>query len=347
MMVPDPDEAAALAWPREFVVGEGEAGQRLDQFLVAQLEGYSRAAIQRAIVAGQVAVGAELVKPALRLEAGWRVEVAGVEVIRDGPEPENIPLDLLYEDQDLVVVNKPAGMIVHPAKGHWQGTLAAALAFHFQQLSSSGGAHRPGIVHRLDRDTSGVIVVAKHDRAHELLAAQFKDRTAEKEYLAIVRGVPDRDADVVDKPIGPHPKIREAKAIRPGHPESKEALTLIEVVERFERFSLMRALPKTGRTHQIRVHLASIGLPILCDKMYGGSDQVTCNELLPSEVARGPAATGDQQGQEVILSRQALHAHRLSIKLPDSNQPMSFEAPLAADFQRALECLRDGAGRVR
>lgn len=347
MRGPAPDESAAPKWPRDFTVVEVEVGQRLDQFLVAKLGDYSRAAIQRAIAAGHVSVGNEPVKPALRLELGWPVRVVSVEVTREGPEPEAIPLEILYEDDDLVVVNKPPGMIVHPAKGHWRGTLAAALAHHFQQLSTSAGADRPGIVHRLDRDTSGVIVVAKHDRAHDHLASQFKARTVEKEYLAIVRGVPDRDADVIDKPIGPHPKIREAKAIRPGHPEAKEALTVIEVVERFERFSLLRARPKTGRTHQIRVHLASVGLPILCDKIYGGSDRATRYELLPSRGGSPLAVTGDQTGHESVLTRQALHAARLSFDLPSSGKRVAFEAPLPADLADTLACLRNAPRTVR
>lgn len=324
--------AVSPTWPREFVVGPEGESQRLDAFLVTQLEHvYSRAAVQRAIAAGLVRVNQELAKPALRLESDWVITVAGVETLRDGPEPEAIPLDILYEDDDLVVVNKPPGMIVHPAKGNWQGTLAAALAYHFQQLSGVGGTHRPGIVHRLDRDTSGVIVVARHDRAHEHLAAQFKARTVQKEYLAVVRGVPDRDADVIDRPIGPHPKLREAKAIRPGHPEAKEALTTFEVVERYERFSLLRVLPKTGRTHQIRVHLASIGLPILCDRMYGGSAEVTAGELREGKPASDP---------QVVLSRQALHAARLSFDLPTSGERKTIEAPLTADIEAALLCLR-------
>ncbi len=345
-MVPDPDLPTAPLWPRDFLVGEEQAGQRLDQFLVARLAGYSRAAIQRAIAAGHVTVGDEQVKPALRLELGWPVRVAGVEVLREGPEPEDIPLDILYEDDDLVVVDKPPGMIVHPAKGHWRGTLAAALAFHFQQLSTSGGVHRPGIVHRLDRDTSGVIVVAKHDRAHDHLAAQFKARTVKKEYLAIVRGVPDRDADVIDKPIGPHPKLREAKAIRPGHPDAKEALTTFEVLERFERFSLLRVRPKTGRTHQIRVHLTSIGLPILCDKMYGGSAEANRGELLPKMASVAERREGMEPSTHVILSRQALHAARLAFDLPSSGARVAFEAPLPTDLAAVVECLRNSSGRV-
>jgi 23S rRNA pseudouridine1911/1915/1917 synthase len=322
-------------WPQTLEVDESAVGKRLDAYLAACFPTYSRAGVQRAIAAGQVAVVDQEVKPALRLELGWIIHIAGIETLRSGPEPENIPLDILYEDDWMVVVNKPSGMVVHPAKGHWQGTLAAALAFRFDELSTTGGPQRPGIVHRLDRDTSGVMIVARHDRAHEALAAQFKDRTTEKEYWAIVRGVPDRDADAIDKPIGPHPKLREAKAIRPGHPEAKEALTTFEVLERFSRFSLLKVLPKTGRTHQIRVHLTSIGLPILCDRLYGGSDRVTAEEL--SKNYKGTPSTSDSVP---VLTRQALHARRLSIAHPESGKRMTFEAPLPKDIEQVLECLR-------
>ena len=161
-------------------------------------------------------------------------------------------------------------MVVHPAKGHWEGTLASALAHHFGTLSGRGGPTRPGIVHRLDRDTSGVIVVAKNDQAHDALAAQFKAREVEKEYLAIVVGVPELDRDRIDEPIGDHPTHREKKAIRRSDPEARSAVTEYEVVERFVGFALVRARPKTGRTHQIRLHLAHIRHPVLCDRLYGG-----------------------------------------------------------------------------
>ena len=327
--------SADPAWPQTLVVDESAVGKRLDAYLAACFSTYSRASVQRAIAAGQVTVVDQEVKPALRLELGWTIHVSGIETVRSGPEPEDIPLEILYEDDWMVVVNKPSGMVVHPAKGHWQGTLAAALAFRFGELSTTGGPQRPGIVHRLDRDTSGVIVVAKHDRAHEALAAQFKNRTTEKEYWAIVRGVPDRDADAIDKPIGPHPKLREAMAIRPGHPDAKEALTTFEVLERFSRFSLLKALPKTGRTHQIRVHLTSMGFPILCDKLYGGSDRVTAEEL--SKNYKGVPPSIDAVP---VLTRQALHARRLSIAHPDSGERMTFEAPLPKDIEQVLECLR-------
>ncbi len=327
-------------WPLELTVAEEASGQRLDAYLAAQLPAFSRSAVQRTIAAGQVTVDGQDAKPSLRVEPGWMVRVAAIETLRQGPEPEEIPLDILYEDDWMVVVNKRAGMIVHPAKGHWHGTLASAVAFRFGQLSTTGGPQRPGIVHRLDRDTSGVIVVARHDRAHEALAAQFQARSTGKEYWAIVRGVPDRDADVVDRPIGPHPKLREAMAIRPGHPDAREALTVFEVLERFERYSLLKVLPKTGRTHQIRVHLASIGLPILCDKMYGGSAEVTRGELLPKMVAYEARQSSSEPSDEIVLKRQALHARRLTINHPATGKRITFEAPLPADMEHALQCLR-------
>lgn len=335
-----PEDSAPIAgdelpaWPLEFAAPEEATGKRLDAFLSQRFSQYSRAAVQRAIAAGQVLVEGEKPKPSLKLEAGWRIAVAEIETQREGPQPEDIPLDILYEDDWLVAVNKPAGMIVHPAKGHWNGTLAAALAFRFEQLSSTGGPTRPGIVHRLDRDTSGVIVVARHDRAHDALAAQFKDRTTEKEYWAIVRGQPDRDADVIDRPIGPHPKIREQMAIRVGDPQAKQALTTFEVVERFERFALLKVLPKTGRTHQIRVHLASIGLPILCDKLYGGSSEVTSGQI-----------GGD--GSQVVLSRQALHARKLTLGHPQTGDRITFEAPLPDDLAATIACLRKAYDTIR
>ncbi len=329
-------------WPVEVTVADDASGQRLDAYLAREFSAFSRAAVQRAIAAGQVTVDGEPVKPSAKVEAGWVVRVTGIETLRPGPEPEAIPLDILFQDDWMVVVNKPAGMIVHPAKGHWHGTLASAAAHHFGQLSTTGGPQRPGIVHRLDRDTTGIIVVARHDRAHEALAVQFKDRTTEKQYLAIVRGVPDRDADVIDKPIGPHPKMREAKAVRPGHPEARPALTAFEVLERFERFSLLSVFPKTRRTHQIRVHLTSVGLPVLCDKLYGGSAKVTASEL------QSPASA-DSAGsrQDVLLQRQALHALQLTINHPGTGQRMTFEAPVPADMAAVISCLRNADSSIR
>ncbi|MEN0110377.1 MAG: RluA family pseudouridine synthase, partial [Planctomycetota bacterium] len=232
------DEPAADSLPARLMVADGEAGRRLDAWLAERMPAHSRATLRRAIDAGHVAVDGEQRKPSHRVEPGQAVTVERLEPPAEGPTPEAIPLTLLYEDDDLVAVDKPPGMVVHPAKGHWAGTLAAALAHHFgDRLSRAGGPTRPGIVHRLDRDTSGVIVVAKHDAAHEALARQFHDRTVEKTYLAVTIGEPDRDADVIDEPIGPHPHVREKMAIRRDHPDARSAVTRYEVAERASGWS--------------------------------------------------------------------------------------------------------------
>lgn len=258
----------------------------------------------------------------------------------EGPAPQDIPLAILYEDDWIVVVDKPAGMIVHPAKGHWEGTLASALAHHFGPLSGRGGPTRPGIVHRLDRDTSGVIVVAKNDQAHDALAAQFKSRAVEKEYLAIVAGVPDLDRDVIHEPIGDHPTQREKKAIRREDASAREATTAYEVVERFAGYALVRARPKTGRTHQIRLHLAHIGCPVLCDRLYGGRAKISELELIPRDRIAHDKPAERLAREQPLLERQALHAHRLAISHPTSGERIVFEAPLHADMERTLAVLR-------
>jgi 23S rRNA pseudouridine1911/1915/1917 synthase len=324
-------------WPQQFTVTPDQAGRRLDVFLAEQLPTFSRATLRRAIDAGHVRVDEGDCKASLKLREGNVVVVAQIAAPREGPAPQEIPLEILYEDDAIVVVNKPAGMIVHPAKGHWEGTLASAIAHHFGPLSSRGGPTRPGIVHRLDRDTSGVIVVAKNDQAHDALAAQFKARNAEKEYLAIVVGSPDRDRDVIDEPIGDHPTQREKKAIRRQDESARPAVTVYEVVERFAGFTLVRALPKTGRTHQIRIHLAHIGCPVLCDRLYGGRAKIGEVELIP----RNRIGQDTQLANESpLLDRQALHAHRLAITNPVTGERMRFEASLADDMQRALTALR-------
>jgi 23S rRNA pseudouridine1911/1915/1917 synthase len=266
------------------------------------------------------------------------VAVQQIHVPREGPAPQEIPLSILHEDEAIIVVDKPPGMIVHPAKGHWEGTLASALAHHFGALSQRGGPTRPGIVHRLDRDTSGVIVVAKNDQVHDALAAQFKARQVEKQYFAIVAGAPDRDRDVIDEPIGNHPTHREKKAIRRNDPSARLAVTRYEVVERFAGYALLRVLPKTGRTHQIRIHLAHVGFPVLCDRLYGGRAQLSELELIPRAGAAEPSAA--VTSPEPLLKRQALHAHRLTLTHPASGQRMSFEAALPADMLQTLDSLR-------
>jgi 23S rRNA pseudouridine1911/1915/1917 synthase len=247
---------------------------RLDVFLTREFPGQSRSFIARAIDKGAVRVDGIVVQASLRLRAGSQVVFTVPEPARAGPEAEEIPLDFLFLDDVMGAVNKPAGMVVHPAKGNWKGTLAGALKWHLERvaggLSTVGGPTRPGIVHRLDRDTSGVIIVARNEEAHHALARQFERRTTEKTYLAVVQGEPRFDRDEINLPIGIHPYQRERMAVRRDHSTSRDAVTRYEVMKRFGRAALLKVTPKTGRTHQIRVHLASIGCPVLADVLYSG-----------------------------------------------------------------------------
>jgi 23S rRNA pseudouridine1911/1915/1917 synthase len=310
---------------------------RLDVFWARRLPQFSRARIARSIEAGGARLDGRPRKASFRVAAG---ALAELEVVPEaaGPQPESVPLSILYEDEALAVVDKPPGMVVHPAKGHWSGTLASALQGHFDRLSTAGGVSRPGIVHRLDRDTSGVIAVAKTDAAHEALARQFQERAVQKTYLAIVCGAPDRDRDRIVQSIGPHPHHRERKAIRDDHPESREAETFYEVLERYPGFALVQAEPKTGRTHQIRLHLMHAGFPVLCDRLYGGRAELTLGDV--RAMRRRPQLAAGRGDSELLLNRQALHAHRLRVTHPFSGAPLEFVSPLPADLQGLLEVLR-------
>ena len=316
---------------QELKVGPEQAGVRLDQFLAACVEEMSRSRITRSIQQGEVTVNGVSRKPSYRLAEADHVVARFSETVAEGPEPENIPLDIIYEDEAMVVVNKPSDMVVHPSRGHWSGTLASALCYHFQQLSSIGGPTRPGIVHRLDRDTTGVILVARTDRAHQLLAAQFEARTIKKEYLAIVHGRPDHDRDVIRASIGAHAQHRTRMAVRADGPGVRKAETFYEVASEFGQLSVVHARPRTGRTHQIRVHLAHIGCAVLCDRLYSHSSQVTRGELIgTSELA---------DAEKVVLERQALHARSISCCHPLTGKEIEFSAPLPPDMGEAIECL--------
>lgn len=307
------------------VTEEGE-GMRLDAYLVTCFPTYSRSKLRRAIAEGDVFLDGKPGKPSAKVSEGQQIQIKLPEAPVDRIQGEEIDLDVLFEDDAMIAVNKPPAMVVHPAKGHWSGTLVAALVHRFKNLSSIGGEHRPGIVHRLDRDTSGVIVVAKTDEAHSKLAQQFENRQTTKEYFAMVTPPPDRDRDVVNKPIGVHPYQREKMAIRAGHSTSREAETFYEVTERINGVALLKILPKTGRTHQIRIHMAHAGSPILCDPLYSGR----------SKLYRRDLDVNDANGDEVILERQALHARRLTLCHPTSGEEITFEAPLPDDLVHAI-----------
>ena len=327
------------------VVEPHESGWRLDLFLVHHFPQYSRTLIRGAIMNGGVQIIEEEMplsngKPGFRLKPGQTIHFTLPEIPHHVPQPENIPLDILYEDEYLAVINKPADMVVHPSRGHWEGTLVSALAFHFgNRLSSVRGSVRPGVVHRLDRDTTGAILIAKDDAIHGKLAMLFEKRQIQKEYLTIVLGKPYLDRDMIDAPIGLHPKKRETMRIVSAEAlEAKPAQTFYEVVKRYDKWGVVRCFPKTGRTHQIRVHLAHIGHPVLCDKNYGGGKRVT-QEQLSGKV---PFSLSDENTEgTVLLCRQALHAHRLSFIHPATEQPLDITAPIPTDMQSVLDCLEN------
>ena len=322
--------------PSEFVVKARMAGKRIDAYLTARYQDYSRSVIQKVIDAGAVHINGRPVKASYRVRLDDRVTVWLPELADTAPVPEDIPIEVVYEDASMTVVNKPAGMVTHPGRGNWSGTLVNAVQFHFDTLSTVGGENRPGIVHRLDRDTTGLLIVAKHDLAHRRLALQFEQRTIQKEYLAVVSGNPDRDSDYVEKAIGFHPTVREKMALRTAEEGGRSAVTFYEILERFRGYAFVRCKPKTGRTHQIRVHLAHVGLPIVADKLYAGRDRLTLADLL------GPASAGldpDDPGH-VLIGRQALHAHDLSLAHPTTGAPLRLNAPLPLDMARTLDALR-------
>jgi len=313
--------------PMTLHVGSSIKERRIDKYLHGRFSNFSRVMIQDIIKAGSVKVNGKPVKPSFKLSPGDKIDLTLPEQPSKEILPEDIPLDIIYEDQDLIVLNKQADIIVHPARGNTHGTLVNALVFYSDRLSSGTGEFRPGIVHRLDRDTTGVMVVAKNDSAQWKVAKQFEHRQINKTYLAIVHGTPELTADRISAPLGVHPRAREKYAIRPEI--GKEAITFYEVLETFRGFSLLKLTPKTGRTHQIRVHLSYIKHPIVADDMYGGK-LIYPWQLQDSE----PAA------QDPVITRCALHASTLEFKHPTTDEMLKFEAPLPDDMQNLLDMLR-------
>jgi 23S rRNA pseudouridine1911/1915/1917 synthase len=317
--------------PIDHVVQLKIDGQRLDQYLVAQFSDFSRSLLKRAIDAGTITANGSAVKASYRVRNGDLLRI-WLPTPRYGlPVPEEIPLDILYEDEVLAVINKPADMVVHPARGNWSGTLANALSFHFSELSQAGGEYRPGMVHRLDRDTSGVILIAKEEQTHSALGMQFEHRRVFKEYLAITQGVIDRDSDYIEAKITRHKHDRVKMAVTDDEDDelAKDACTYYEVAERFRGYTFVRMQPRTGRTHQIRVHLASIECPVLADKAYSGRDKLLLSDLTPGA-----------DPDDLLMPRQALHAHRLRFQHPKTQQWIEAVAPLPAEFERTLAALR-------
>jgi 23S rRNA pseudouridine1911/1915/1917 synthase len=309
-----------------FTVPPDNDGTRLDLFLVSVLAEQSRSQIQRLIKEGRVEVDGRPAKANRQLKSGQQISAEVPEPVEATPKPEAIPLPIVFQDHDLVVIDKPAGMVVHPAAGHASGTLVNALLHHVDDLSGIGGEKRPGIVHRLDRGTSGLMVVAKHDAAHEELARQFHDREVEKEYIALVWGRVQAGRRI-DAPIGRDPGNRKKMSARVRR--SREAVTRIVRAEVIGPLTLAHVAIHTGRTHQIRVHLSAIGHPIVGDALYGG-----VHRRVPGDLR---AVTH--------LDRPFLHAARLAFNHPTDQRRLTFTSELPADLERVLEELRNRPSR--
>ena len=293
-----------------FTIEKG--GERIDKYLSEQLEDMTRSHIQKLIKENMVRVNGMAVKSNFKLSASDQIEVEIPELKEPDILPENIPLDILYEDQDILVVNKPKGMVVHPAPGHYTGTLVNAIMYHCKDnLSGINGVLRPGIVHRIDMDTTGSLLICKNDRAHQALAEQLKEHSITRKYHAIVRGRLKEDEGTIDKPIGRHPIDRKKMSVHCTN--GREAITHYRVLKRFQQFTYIECQLETGRTHQIRVHMSSIGHPILGDQIYG------------------PAKCPYK------LQGQTLHAKVLGITHPITGEYMEFDAPLPDYFQALLE----------
>lgn len=293
-----------------FTIEKG--GERIDKYLSEQLEDMTRSHIQKLIKENMVRVNGMAVKSNFKLSASDQIEVEIPELKEPDILPENIPLDILYEDQDILVVNKPKGMVVHPAPGHYTGTLVNAIMYHCKDnLSGINGVMRPGIVHRIDMDTTGSLLICKNDRAHQALAEQLKEHSITRKYHAIVHGRLKEDEETIDKPIGRHPIDRKKMSVHCTN--GREAITHYRVLKRFQQFTYIECQLETGRTHQIRVHMSSIGHPILGDQVYG------------------PAKCPYK------LQGQTLHAKVLGITHPTTGEYMEFDAPLPDYFQGLLE----------
>jgi 23S rRNA pseudouridine1911/1915/1917 synthase len=308
-----------------FIAEEKESPIRIDKYLQSKLPQYSRAYLQKLIDTGYVTINKQRKKRSFLLKGGEVIAVIIPPAEKIMLQPENIPLDVLYEDDYLLVLNKPAGLVVHPAAGHYDGTLVNALLYHCKNLSSIGGMLRPGIVHRLDKGTSGLMVIAKEDQTHRSLAEQFKNREVSKSYLALVWGSPKDKAGEISVPIGRDHKDR--KKISAISSRTKAATTFYKVREFLSEVSLIEALPKTGRTHQIRVHLAYIHCPVVGDKIYGkGRGKDLKDENLKGLIKK--------------LNRPALHSYKLGFFHPKKEEYMEFQQSLPQDMQDIISYLK-------
>jgi 23S rRNA pseudouridine1911/1915/1917 synthase len=330
--------------PIQITVEARAHGWRVDHYLSRIFPNFSRALFQKAIEQQSILVNGIAVKTSRRLRINDRISVRLPEASDRTLPPEDLPLNIIFEDEYLVVLNKPPGMIVHPGKGNYRGTLAGALQFHFDRLSDMAGKLRPGIVHRLDRDTSGILVIAKDNQVHHRLSGQFERREVTKEYFALTQGVFDLDRDEISTYIRVNPQKREKMVVAEPVGNARPAQTFYEVVKRYQGFTSVRLFPKTGRTHQLRVHMQHLGHPVVADRLYGGGANLSLSQLLArsgrDRMQPAPAGViGDESADTPLIDRQALHARRLAFCHPQSGKPLEFEAPLPDDILRTLSAI--------
>ena len=308
-------------------VRETLSGRRLDKYLHGRLSRFSRTALQRLIKEGNVHVDGRVVKPSYEIHGGEIIEALVPATEPTEIQGEDIPLDIIWEDEHLIALNKQAGIVVHPARGIGSGTLVNALVYYSESLSTGSAKFRPGIVHRLDKDTTGVMLVAKNDEAHWRMAQQFEHRKVQKTYVAVAEREMELLGDVIDLPLGMHPVFRDRCAVRTV--SGKQAQTLYEVLEKFRGYSLLALKPHTGRTHQLRVHLSYLKHPLVGDRIYGGSLVSLADLSGDRSLPNGP-----------IIDRQALHAWKIGFCHPISGKDMQLEAPWPEDLSELVEALR-------
>lgn len=327
----------------KLVVKKKYPSKRIDKYLVSRLQDYSRSAIQKLIKGGAVKVNNIAIKNSYEIKLKDVISIQLPIKSNSKIVPENIPLDIIYEDEYLMVLNKSPDMVVHPARGHASGTLVNALAFHCNKLSSINGPLRPGIVHRLDRDTSGIILAVKDEKVHKHIALQFEKREILKEYLAVVKGEIELDSDKIDFPIGRHKRFRKKMSIR--HDTGKSAVSIFEVMERFCGYTLVKIIPETGRTHQIRVHMKTIGHPIVADSEYGNTDTCYLEDLMRPNTNTEISNLAKvhelwDNANKSIINRQALHAYKITFLHPVFNKTMEFTAEIPEDMHNLITILR-------
>ncbi len=311
--------------------------RRVDKYIRHRFPDFSRTLIQRLIREEAVTVNSKPIKASYQLSPGDQIDLILPPPPTNEITPEDIPLQIIYEDEHILVINKQANLIVHPARGNWGGTLVNGLVHYSDSLSQVNGQFRPGIVHRLDRNTTGLLIIAKNDTAHWRVAKQFEHRQTQKTYLAVVHGTLELDGDVISLPLGRHPRAREKYAVRPE--SGKEAVTTYKVEKQYQGYALVKLMPKTGRTHQLRVHMSAIRHPVVADTMYGGKsmtlEQIANGQPLPEPGQKG----AELDRNEKVIARQALHAAELKLRHPHTDLEMCFKAPLPDDMQLLISLL--------